>query len=59
MSTIASAPPSIGPTTMPAPKAAPMMPIPPARSAGGVTSVTTACAVPMLAAKNPASARAM
>jgi hypothetical protein len=51
-------PPIIGPTTIPAPKAAPMIPMPRARSDGAVTSVTTAWAVPMLAAKNPARIRA-
>ena len=43
---------------MPAPKAAAITPMPRVRSAGGVTSVTTAIAVPMLAAKKPASTRA-
>ena len=35
-----------------------MIPMPRARSEGDVTSVTTAWAVPMLAAKKPASTRA-
>lgn len=48
----------MGPTTMLAPNAVPISPIPLVRSFGGVRSVTTACAVPMLAANNPASARA-
>ena len=48
----------MGPIIMARPKAAPIAPIAVARSEFGVTSVTTACAVAMLAAKKPERMRA-
>ncbi|CAM4328852.1 hypothetical protein COSO111634_37680 [Corallococcus soli] len=52
-----STPPSAGPITKPRPNAAPMMPMPRARSWGLVMSATTACAVDTLPPDTPSMTR--
>ncbi|CAM4477823.1 hypothetical protein COEX109129_30720 [Corallococcus exiguus] len=52
-----STPPSAGPSTKPRPNAAPMMPMPRARSWGLVMSATTACAVDTLPPDTPSMTR--
>ncbi len=50
-------PPRAGPSTKPRPNAAPMRPMPRARSSGRVTSATYACAVEMLPPLAPSMTR--